>query len=97
MKMKIENVQIDMIDNTISLRFEHRTNLVKALNIINEAIRNESDAGLDLALAEVLRSEGTIQAIKLYRERTGFGLKDSKDYVCALRDRLGIPSPAGRY
>jgi ribosomal protein L7/L12 len=42
-------------------------------------------------LEEVLRSGGKIAAIKLYREQTGKGLKESKDAVEAFARERQIP------
>lgn len=51
-----------------------------------------SDAANDLEseVVSVLQSEGKIQAIKLYRERTGAGLKEGKDAVERL-EQLYMP------
>ena len=41
-------------------------------------------------MVSLLERGQKIEAIKLYRERTGAGLKDSKDAVEALAERRGI-------
>jgi ribosomal protein L7/L12 len=41
---------------------------------------------LEQELLALIKQQGLIQAIKLYRERTGVGLKEAKDAVEALRD-----------
>jgi len=38
---------------------------------------------------DLLRSGRKIQAIKAYREATGAGLKDAKDYVDGMQRRTG--------
>lgn len=48
-----------------------------------------TDAQLDEVLA-ALRAQKKIEAIKLYREATDLGLKDSKDAVEALAKQHGI-------
>ncbi|WP_208752424.1 hypothetical protein [Corallococcus carmarthensis] len=42
----------------------------------------------DAAIAQAVEEGNLIQAIKLYRERHGVGLKEAKDAVEALRERL---------
>lgn len=49
----------------------------------------------DNEILELLRRGNKIAAIKLYRERTGDGLKDSKEAVEALGRAHGISSPQG--
>jgi ribosomal protein L7/L12 len=41
---------------------------------------------LNAKLLELIKAGGMIHAIKLLRENTNMGLKESKDYVEALRD-----------
>lgn len=41
-------------------------------------------------VVDAIRAGSTIQAIKLYRERTGVGLKEAKDAVEALARTLGL-------
>lgn len=44
----------------------------------------------------IYRSDGKITAIKAYRERTGLGLKESKDAIeAAAKDVFGVPE--GRF
>ena len=46
-----------------------------------------TDAQLN-AIADALRAGNKIQAVKLYRQATGLGLKESKDEIEAIQDRL---------
>jgi hypothetical protein len=46
--------------------------------------------GAPPGVVEALRGRNKIEAIKLYREATGLGLKESKDAVEALEKRLAI-------
>lgn len=48
------------------------------------------DSDLEAELLPILRNQGLIPAIKVYRERTGTGLKESKDAVEAIAARHGI-------
>ena len=41
-----------------------------------------------------MQGQKKIQAIKLYRERTGIGLKEAKDFVEALAAKHGV-APGG--
>jgi hypothetical protein len=49
---------------------------------------------LDGRLAELARQGKVIEAIQVYRENTGMGLKESKDYVEQLMAKKGIVPPA---
>lgn len=51
-----------------------------------------TDAQLD-AITAALRAGNKIEAIKLYREATGFGLKESKDEVEAIEAGLRAKFP----
>ena len=44
----------------------------------------------DPRIVAALRSNNMIEAIKLYREKTGVGLAEAKSAVEAMRGRLGI-------
>ena len=54
---------------------------------------------IDEQMRQLLHQNKLIEAIKLYRERTGCGLKEAKDAVEAERDRMraGVPVVATRY
>ena len=55
------------------------------------------DLDLRKRIARILTDSGKIHAIKELRDATGWGLKDSKDYVDALeRDGVGSENPARR-
>lgn len=53
------------------------------------------ESGLELAVLEVMRQGRKIEAIKLYRERTGAGLKQAKEAVDALAAEHGIADKGG--
>jgi hypothetical protein len=50
---------------------------------------------LEAEIADLLSGEGKIAAIKRYREATGAGLKESKEAVEELEQRLGVTPAAG--
>lgn len=50
---------------------------------------------LDAEILGLMQGGKKIQAIKLYRERAGVGLKEAKDFVEALAAKHGISSPSG--
>jgi hypothetical protein len=56
----------------------------RKLNLILANLGIDPYEGMDQQIVELLRSGQKIQAIKLYREQTGAGLKESKDYVEGL-------------
>lgn len=53
-----------------------------------------SSTALDLQIVGLLRDDQKIQAIKLYRERTGLGLKEAKEAVERIGAQHGIVPPA---
>jgi len=53
---------------------------------------SQIDVRVEQYLVE-LREGRKIQAIKLYREHTGLGLKESKDYIDALQIKHGANPP----
>lgn len=49
------------------------------------------DIGLTLKdYAALIHDNQPIAAIKLYRERTGLGLKESKEFIDKLRAKMGL-------
>ena len=51
--------------------------------------------GLETEVLAILESGRKIQAIKLYRERTGVGLKEAKEAVEALAQEHGMAASSG--
>ncbi len=58
--------------------------LEKKVDAIARHLHIESDAGADAEVLELARAGRKIEAIKLYRDKTGVGLKEAKDYVESL-------------
>jgi ribosomal L7/L12-like protein len=56
----------------------------RKLNLILANLGIDPQEGLDRQIVELMRSGRKIEAIKVYREQTGAGLKESKDYVEGL-------------
>ena len=56
----------------------------RKLNLILANLGIDPYEGMDQQIIELVRGGQKIQAIKLYREQTGAGLKESKDYVEGL-------------
>ncbi len=59
---------------------------VKTESVLNDVLKGKpATAGIDLSgILEQLRAGKKIEAIKLYREQTGLGLKEAKDAVEAI-------------
>lgn len=53
------------------------------------------DDAFERELLNLLRACEKIQAIKIYRDRTGVGLKEAKDAVESLAKRHGVPVSSG--
>jgi hypothetical protein len=56
----------------------------RKLDLILEHLGLNPNKGVDLQILELVKSNQKIAAIKLYREKTGVGLKEAKDYVESL-------------
>jgi len=53
----------------------------RKLDLILTNLGIDPNQGLDKQISDLVRSGRKIEAIKLYREQTGVGLKEAKDYV----------------
>lgn len=58
--------------------------LERKLDLILNHLGLDPKQGVDVKIMELMKSGQKIQAIKLYREQTGVGLKEAKDYVEGL-------------
>ena len=85
------------------LREQTGSSLVEAKQYVEELERTQQPGdGMDLdkptadeldrQLIELLRMRQKIEAVKVYRQATGSGLKDAKDYVDELQRRHDLPS-----
>lgn len=63
---------------------------VEALERGESIVSKSLDESAEVQMLLLLKQGNKIQAIKLYRERTGAGLKDSKEAVEALAAQHGI-------
>lgn len=55
--------------------------LERKVDLILGSLGIDPNQGVDKQVAELARSGQKIEAIKLYREISGVGLKEAKDYV----------------
>ena len=51
--------------------------------------------GVEAEILELLRRQKKIEAIKLYRQRTGVGLKEAKDFVETLAAKHDVAAGSG--
>jgi ribosomal protein L7/L12 len=58
--------------------------LERKLDLILKHLGIDPNPGVNEQVLELMKSGQKIQAIKLYREQTGVGLKEAKDYVEGL-------------
>ena len=56
----------------------------------NANIKYDPPANVASDVTEALRRGAKIEAIKLYREQTGVGLKEAKDFVERLQSQTGV-------
>ena len=95
---KIEAIRI--LRAAISVDLAEAKRLVESETALVERLRKSpaptAESGSDQEILDLLQSGQKIEAIKRHRERTGLGLKESKDYVESLAQRHGIiVRPAG--
>lgn len=51
-------------------------------------IKDETLDGINKELKELILQKKNIKAIKVYREHTGLGLKESKEYIDSLSEKI---------
>lgn len=56
----------------------------RKVDLILSHLGLDPDQGVNQQVMDLVKAGQTIQAIKLYREQTGAGLKEAKDYVESL-------------
>ncbi len=54
---------------------------------------DQSHSEIDAEIRDAIFAGQKIEAIKLYRDLTGKGLKESKDFIEALTEELRVSSP----
>ncbi len=58
--------------------------LERKVDLILKHLGIDPNQGVDEKVMELMKAGRKIEAIKLYREQTGAGLKEAKDYVESL-------------
>ena len=66
-----------------------------ASELLNAAVVAPEPGSLEAEILGLMQGQQKIKAIKLYRERTGVGLKEAKDFVEALAAKHGVAPSAG--
>lgn len=64
-----------------------RTNLTLNKIVKHLGIEEEITENIDYELKDIISESGKIKAIKRYREVTGKGLKESKEYIDNLAEK----------
>jgi ribosomal protein L7/L12 len=79
-----------MSDNELATLKSRVSNLEQKLEFLLQALGLESKGNIiqNSAIIEQLKSGNKINAVKLYREQTGVGLKEAKDAIDALERTL---------
>jgi Ribosomal protein L7/L12 C-terminal domain len=62
----------------------NNSRLERKVDLILKHLGIDPNQGVDEKIMELVKAGQKIQAIKLYREKTGVGLKEAKDYVEGL-------------
>ncbi len=58
--------------------------LERKIDLILEHLGLDLNQGVHEKIMELMKADKKIEAIKIYREQTGTGLKEAKDYVESL-------------
>jgi ribosomal protein L7/L12 len=58
--------------------------LERKVDLIRSHLGIDPNQGVNEKIVELMKAGRKIEAIKLYREQTGVGLKEAKDYVESL-------------
>ena len=58
--------------------------LERKIDLILEHLGLDLNQGVREKIMEIMKADKKIEAIKIYREQTGAGLKEAKDYVESL-------------
>jgi hypothetical protein len=59
------------------------------------AVTEPEPGSIEAEVLGLMRRRKKIEAIKVYRQRTGIGLKEAKDFVEALAAKHGVPVGSG--
>lgn len=62
----------------------NNSHLERKVDLILKHLGIDPNQGVDEKIMELMKAGQKIEAIKLYREQTGVGLKEAKDYVESL-------------
>jgi ribosomal protein L7/L12 len=78
-------VLLSMARNSSSVANGSKTSrLERKVDLILKHLGLDPNQGVDEKIMELMKAGQKIEAIKLYREQTGVGLKEAKDYVESL-------------
>jgi ribosomal protein L7/L12 len=90
--MKIKRVEMDFENFQLNISFNNATDTAAAYRRIIEDVATDEKKELDTKLRGLINNNadggGVIRAIKAYRAITGLSLKESKEYIDTLRDKL---------
>lgn len=75
--------QEQVLDIILKIAELHPAVLVEARELVSS-----SELGIERTVVDFLRKGKKIMAIKYFREATGVGLKEAKDYVDAIEAKL---------
>lgn len=88
MKYELKRDEIGKLRLTLEMEFESLGSAMEALNVIERHGGKPSLSPLELELLPMIRSGELLRAVKHYKDVTSEGLKESKEYCDALRDKL---------
>ena len=76
-------VLLSMFRNSSSVA-NGNSRLERKVDLILKHLGIDPNQGVDEKIMELMKAGQKIEAIKLYREQTGVGLREAKDYVESL-------------
>jgi len=78
-------VLLSLARNALSVAYgSNNSRLERKVDLILKHLGIDPNQGVDEKIMELMKAGQKIEAIKLYREQTGVGLKEAKDYVEGL-------------
>ncbi len=90
MQYELKRDEIGKLRLTLNMEFSSLDDAMATLSLIEKHGGKSSLSSLELELLPILKEGNLLQAVKYYKDVTGSGLKESKEFCDALRDKLKI-------
>jgi ribosomal protein L7/L12 len=88
MHYELKRDEIGKLRLTLNMEFNSLADAMETLSLIEKHGGNSSLSSMELELLPFLKEGKLLQAVKYHKDRTGWGLKESKGFCDELRDKL---------